>query len=62
MERSMDEIWEYLVEHELFTDDELHLVTRLHGYREETLNSCIYIRYGYHDLDQLIYEEGLENV
>ena len=42
-----------LVEEEYFTMEELHLVTMLNGDTAETLNACIYARYGYRDWEQM---------
>lgn len=48
--------WEYLVENEIATEEELQLVTSVAGYSDETLNAIIYARTGYHDLEQLMEE------
>ena len=37
-----------------FTEDELDLVTNINGWSVETLNDCIYARYGFHNYEQLI--------
>lgn len=55
---SVSETYEYLIDHEYFTKDELDLVTNINGWNVESLNDCIYARYGYHDLEQLLDEEG----
>lgn len=49
----IEQIWNYLVENEVATDDELQLITQINGYTEETLNQVIYARTAYHDLEQL---------
>lgn len=36
-----------------FTEDELKLVTNINGWSVETLNDCIWARYGYHNYEQL---------
>ena len=54
----LDKIWDYLVEYEIASSRELQLVTKMNGYNEDTLNSVIYVRTGYHDLEQLIECEG----
>lgn len=50
----LEEIWEYLVEMEIATEEELSLVTDINGYNEETLNDVIYARTGYHDIEQYL--------
>lgn len=54
----IDQVWDYLEDNELFTNAELRLVTCINGYSLESLNECIYARYGYHDLEQMLEAEG----
>ena len=52
----MDEVnrlYEDLIEGGYFTEDELQLVTDINGYSIETLNDCIYCRYGYRSYEQM---------
>lgn len=56
MYNTFNELYARLLEKELFTEDELDLVTNINGSSVETLNDCIYARYGYRDLEQ--FEEG----
>ena len=46
-------IWDYLVDNNIATDDEIQLVTDINGLTEETLNDIIYARTGYHNIEQL---------
>ena len=48
-----DTIWDYLIEYGIATKDELTLITLINGYNIESLNSVIYARTGYHDIEQL---------
>ena len=50
------DVWDYLVEHNIVTNDELQLVTDVAGYTDETINSVIYARTGFNDLEQLMEE------
>ena len=50
-------IWETMVELGVATDEEIGLVVALCGRTEETLNQVLYIRTGYHTIEQLIEEE-----
>jgi hypothetical protein len=52
-----NEIWEYIIEHEIATEEELQLITDINGYKEETLNDVLYARTGYRNIEQLIEEE-----
>lgn len=54
------QLYNTLIDLKLFTDSELYLVTDINGYNEETLNDCIYSRYGYKDLEQMIESQELE--
>ena len=48
-----DKVWDYIVETQIATEEELRLVTCINGYTVDTLNSVIYARTGYHDMEQL---------
>lgn len=56
--KEVNQLYEELLNRGLFTEAELQLVTDINGYSKETLNSCIYARYAYHNLEQLIESEG----
>jgi len=47
------EIWDYLIDNGVATEDELRLVTNINGYNENALNDVIYSKTGYRDLEQL---------
>lgn len=51
--KDVNKLWDKLIEQELFTEEELRLVTDINGYSVETLNECIYARYGYRSLEQM---------
>lgn len=57
-ENEIEKIWDYLVESEIATEEELDLITCINGYSVETLNDVIYARTGYRSLDQLIDDEN----
>ena len=46
-------VWDYLLETEIATENELQLVTNINGYNEETMNDIIYSKTGYRNLEQL---------
>lgn len=50
------ELYTYLEDEEYFTSEELNLVTNVAGYSIETLNNCLYSRYGVNDILQLLEE------
>ena len=54
---TVEELYNKLIEKELFTEGELHLITSVNGFNFETLNDCIYARYGYRNYEQLLEEE-----
>ena len=49
-------VWDYLIEYEIATEEELQLVTDVAGYSDETMNAVIYARTGLNDLEQLMEE------
>lgn len=53
-------LWDVLIEEELFTYDELRLLTDINGYSVKTLNSALYARYGYRDIKQMIENGGIK--
>lgn len=52
----LDYIWNSIIEYGIATDEELQLVTCINGYSEESLNDVIYVRTGYHDIEQFLEE------
>lgn len=50
---TIDELWGILIDDELFTLEELQLISDINGYNMETLNDAIYSRYGYRDYEQM---------
>ena len=60
MTRDAVALYEELVERGLFTEDELNLITDICGFTVETLNNCIFARYGYRSLAQMLEEEERE--
>ena len=53
----VDLTWDVLHDLEMFTPEELDLVTILNGYCVKTLNDILYIRYGYRDIEQFLESE-----
>ena len=61
--------WGVLFKLDLFTYDELILITMLNGDNIDTLNNALFVRYGCHDIEHFleseyninIYDEELEN-
>lgn len=56
MYNDFNKAYNFLVDNNYFTDDELRLVTNINGSNLDVLNDCIFARYGYRDIDQLIDE------
>lgn len=51
--KEVTELYNQLIDGGYFTTAELNLVTSINGYSIETLNDCIYCRYGYHSFEQM---------
>ena len=47
MDKKRDELWDYLLETQLATEEELQLVTSINGFSLETLESILYARTAY---------------
>ena len=54
--KDVNVLWDELQDMELFTYEELKLLTNINGYSVETLNDAIFARYGYRDLEQMMEE------
>jgi len=50
---TIEDVWDYLVESQIATKEELTLITNINGYNEQSLNDVIYARTGYRDIEQL---------
>lgn len=51
---NLEETWDKIVEVGIATEAELQLVTTLNGYTIETLNSVIYVRTAYNNLNNYL--------
>ena len=52
MAQELIELWDYMVEQSIATDDELRLVTSINGMNTDTLNDVLYVRTGHRDIKQ----------
>lgn len=55
-----NEIYDYLVERGIASEEELDIVTGINGFSEETLNSVIYYKTAYQDIEQYLECEDKE--
>ncbi len=55
-----NEIYDYLVERGIASEEELDIVTGINGFSEETLNSIIYYKTAYQDIEQYLECEDKE--
>lgn len=54
----LDEQFNYLVNYEICTEEEMKLVTSINGYNEESVNDILYVRTGCRDMEQYLeYED-----
>ena len=53
MKNKFNEIYDYILLNEIATADEINLVCCINGSNIDSLNSIIYAKTGYHDLEQL---------
>ena len=54
---TVSELYNKLIDGDCFTAEELELVTNINGWNVETLNDCIYARFGYNSWEQMTGEE-----
>lgn len=59
MSETLQKIYALLVDLNYFTEEELNLLLNINGHQEQTLNDAIYVRYGFHDVEQLASEDGI---
>ena len=52
--KQFDEIYNFLTENQFFTDEELILLCCINGHSVDTLNSAIYARYGFRNIEGLL--------
>ena len=50
------EMWDWLIDNGIATEDELKLITKMKGYNIYVLNDVLYYRTGYHNREQ--WEKG----
>ena len=49
----IEQMWDYLIESGIATENELCLITAINGYNEETMLDVLYVRTGYRSFEQL---------
>lgn len=50
---TIEQMWDYLTETGIATEDELSLITAINGYNEEAMCDVLYVRTGYRSFEQL---------
>ena len=53
MNKDTEELYDYLVEFDIATEEEIGLVCSINGTNLESLESILYVRTGYRSLEQL---------
>ena len=57
MDKDMHELWDYIIDYGIATEDEVALVTSINGTNLEAFESILFSRTGYRDLEQIKMEE-----
>jgi len=57
-EQNTEFAWDFCLDHEIASEQELNLVTKLNGFNWETIMDVIYVRTGYRDIEQYVEMEG----
>ena len=50
---TIEQMWDYLTETGIATEEELSLITAINGYNEEAMLDVLYVRTGYRSFEQL---------
>ena len=50
---TIEQMWDYLTEIGIATEEELSLITAINGYNEEAMCDVLYVRTGYRSFEQL---------
>jgi hypothetical protein len=58
MNESASTLWDYLLDYEIATKQELYLITSINGHNLESLESVLYCRTSYRSLEQILECEG----
>ena len=53
MDKDTEELYDYLMDYEIATEDEICLVCSINGTNLDSLESILYSRTGYRDLEQI---------
>ncbi len=53
MDKKTEDLYDYLLETEIATQDEISLVTSINGTNLDSLESILYVRTGYRSLEQI---------
>lgn len=52
--KTVDEVYAFLEDNEIVSQETLEVVTDINGYNMEALNNIVYSRTGYNDIEQLL--------
>ena len=53
MNKETEELYDYLIDYDIATEEEIGLVCSINGTNLESLESILYVRTGYRSLEQL---------
>tara|TARA_Y100001963_G_scaffold124549_1_gene175452 strand:- start:351 stop:527 length:177 start_codon:yes stop_codon:yes gene_type:complete len=53
MDKKMNELWDYITEYGIATENEICLITSINGTNLNTFEDILYSRTGYRSLDQI---------
>lgn len=56
----IEQVWQLLLDYDIATEAELHLITNINGYNIDTLDAVIYSRTGLNSVYQLIDDLGID--
>lgn len=56
----VNEIYNYMIDYGIVSEETLSIITSINGYNEDTLNDVLYCVIGYHDIKQYLEYEDRE--
>lgn len=56
---NLDKYFDYLVDTQTATREEIELVTSINGWNEKSFDDILYVRTGYRDLEQISYYDNV---
>tara|TARA_Y100000593_G_C4138586_1_gene251010 strand:+ start:125 stop:346 length:222 start_codon:yes stop_codon:yes gene_type:complete len=54
MKLTTNQIYDFILDNEIATEEEINIITNINGYNKKSLNNIIYARTAYNDVQQCV--------